>query len=343
MATTEVAASVSRPSTETGGGGEPPHPPPPTTEPVGRLPGGWPLEAPCIHVVDDYADFRNVLRLNLGSHGLSTQGHASGEAFLERPVLLRRGVVILDIDFEPPGSLNGVQIFQELLRQRSPMPVIFLTGPHGSKVRTAVELVSRRSDVEYFAKTADFETEILPAVQRFLALEGPRLQAEEHDRFLIQQLLDDLTPAERDVLQGVLDGKKSFAIAVDLGRNERVVEEQRISAMNKLGVRRSLQGLGVLLGPLLQHRRCLDLHSLLDQELHRRWSLLSALERQVLELAIRDRSPAQIARELEWPDIDVPHHLEQALTRMQASTVRVVRKWLRDHAKRHPGGFSSAP
>jgi two-component system, LuxR family, response regulator FixJ len=330
-------------STASGHGREPPIPPV-ATEPAGHLPGGWKMEAPLVHVVDDYADFRDVLQLNLGCHGLITQGYASGEAFLERPVLLRRGVVILDIEFEPPGSLNGIQIFQELMRQRSPLPVIFLTGPHGSEVRTAVELVSRRPDVEYFAKTSDFEREILPAVQRFMAIEGPRLCAEEHDRFLVQQLIDELTPGERDVLQGMLEGKKSFVIALDLGRNERVVEEQRISAMNKLGVSRSQLGLGALLGPLLRRRGCADLHAVEDQALRHRWSLLLPLERQVLQRALLDRSPVQIAGDLDLPSARVAPLLELALIRMQARAVANVRKWLRNHAKRHPDApINTAP
>ena len=51
-----------------------------------------------------------------------------------------------------------------------------------------------------------------------------------------QQQLAQLTPRERDVLQGIADGKTNKAIAAELGISRRTVEAHRESLMRKLEI-----------------------------------------------------------------------------------------------------------
>ncbi|HQY07569.1 MAG: response regulator [Burkholderiales bacterium] len=294
-----------------------------------HLPDGTALDRPQVHVVDDYADFRQAFMLNLTSRGLKVQGHPSGEAFLETPVLTRRGVVVLDIDFDPPGSLNGIQIYQEMLRQRSPMPVIFLTGPHGEDVHVAVELMSRRVGKTYFfAKSTDFETRILPKVLDFLDSERSDLLALERDRFTAQWLLDKLTSRERDVLQGVLDGQKTLAIALDLGIAESMVEELRASLMDKLGVKRQPAALGALVMPVLERHQASSVQDFVRRELALRLSLPTPREQEMLDLVLRSARGIDEAAKVAGCSADqVRAVLQSALVRMQAPSIRTVRKW----------------
>ncbi|MFM2059310.1 MAG: hypothetical protein RLY71_3695 [Pseudomonadota bacterium] len=297
-----------------------------------------PTPAPAIHIVDDYADFRDGLAYTLRSHGLDCVTWASGEAFLAGPVWPRRGVVILDIDFEPPGSMNGLQIFGRLLQQRCPMPVIFLTGPHGHDVRLAVEQVTRRADVDYFSKQASVDRDLLPAIRRFLEREPGLRRAAEHERRVLQAVLDELTPAEREVIGRVLRGQTNYGIARELGKEEGVVELQRASAMRKLlGDSRSPQLLAQTLQPLLERHRVGSVTELARHELLHRLGLLDALARDVLMAAAEGRSDAWIARAHGWLDEHdrqrrhrerVREHLDRALALMQADTTRQVRKWL---------------
>ena len=317
----------------------PPTPPADTT----------PLESAAIpiHIVDDYAEFREGLAYTLSSHALPCVPWASGEPFLAEPVWPRRGVVVLDIDFEPPGSLNGLQIFNRLLQQRSPMPVIFLTGPHGNDVRMAVEQVTRRGDVDYFSKQASVEGDLLPALRRSLAREPVLRAAAAHERALLQTVLDELTPAEREVISRVLRGQTNYGIARELGKEEGVVELQRASALKKLlGDSRSPQLLTQRLQPLLDHFGAAGLSELAEIELLHRLALLDALARDVLMATVEGRSDTQIARAHGWFDETdrqrryretVQGHLTRGLALMQADAPRQVRKWLAWYNERHPG------
>jgi DNA-binding NarL/FixJ family response regulator len=49
--------------------------------------------------------------------------------------------------------------------------------------------------------------------------------------------LDRLTPAEREILEAVLAGRKNAEIARARGRSERTVHKQVATAMRKVGVR----------------------------------------------------------------------------------------------------------
>ncbi|WP_338413476.1 response regulator [uncultured Sphaerotilus sp.] len=296
-------------------------------------------EAPLVHVIDDYDDYRNGLLYNLRSDGFEAQGYASGEAFLATPLWPKRGVVTLDIDFDlaPPGAMSGLQIFNRLLAQRCSMPVIFLTGPYGGDVRLAVQQVTRRAEVDYFSKQAPLD-ELKATIRSFMAREPALRQVAEQERRLLQIVLDVLTPAEREVISRVLRGQTNYGIARELNKEEGVVELQRASAMKKLlGDSRSPQLLVELLRPLLDHHGADSLTALAEQELLYRLGLLDPLARDVLMAAVDGRSDTQIARAHGWFDETdrerryrgvVQGHLDRALMLMQADAVRQVRKWL---------------
>lgn len=296
-------------------------------------------DTPRVHVVDDYDEFRDSLLYTLRADGFEACGYPSGEAFLSTPLWPRRGVVTLDIDFDlaPPGAMNGLQIFNRLLALRCPMPVVFLTGPHGGDVRMAVQQVTRRADVDFFSKQAPLE-ELKATIHRFMDREPALRQAAEQERRLLQTVVDGLTPAEREVISRVLRGQTNYGIARELNKEEGVVELQRASALKKLlGDSRSPQLLVELLRPLLDHHGAESLTALAEQELLHRLGLLDPLARDVLMAAVEGRSDTQIARAHGWLDegdrerrhrATVQGHLDRALALMQADAVRQVRKWL---------------
>lgn len=317
-------------------------------------PTGLLSEPPLVHVIDDYDEFRDGLLYTLRADGFEARGYASGEAFLSTPLWNRRGVVTLDIDFDlaPPGAMNGLQIFNRLLALRCPMPVVFLTGPHGGDVRLAVQQVTRRSDVDFFSKQASPD-ELKDTLRRFLDREPALRQAAEEDRRLLQIVLDGLTPAEREVISRVLRGQTNYGIARELNKEEGVVELQRASALKKLlGDSRSPQLLVETLRPLLDRYRAESLTALAEHELVHRLGLLDPLARDVLMAAVDGSSDTQIARAHGWLDEQdrerrhravVQGHLDRALALVQADAVRQVRKWLGYFGPCRPSSPSPSP
>ena len=323
----------------------------PRPQPDPRAPAD---DLPVVHVVDDYDEFRDGLLYSLRADGFEARGYPSCENFLAGPLWSKRGVVTLDIDFDlaPPGAMSGLQLFNRLLALRCPMPVIFLTGPHGGDVRMAVQQVTRRADVDFFSKQAPLD-ELKETIRRFMAREPALRQAAEQERRLLQIVLDGLTPAEREVISRVLRGQTNYGIARELNKEEGVVELQRASALKKLlGDSRSPQLLVETLRPLLDHHGAESLTALAEHELVHRLGLLDPLARDVLMAAVDGRSDTQIARAHGWldeADRERPHravvqgHLGRALALVQADAVRQVRKWLGYFAPCRPSSPSPSP
>jgi FixJ family two-component response regulator len=291
-----------------------------------------------VHVVDDDDEYRGSLLYSLDAEGFAARGYSSGEAFLAESLWQRRGVVTLDIDFEPPGSMDGLQIFRQLLARRCPMPVIFLSGPHGNNRELALTQAGLRSlnDVWMYSKQ-DPLPQLKDKIRLFLSREPALRQAAEEERRLLQIVLDVMTQAEREVIGLVLDGTPNKTIAHLLGKEVGVVELQRTSGLQKLlGDSRSTMVLGETLFPLLRRHEATSLVALAEQELHYRLGQLDPLAHDVLMAAVADQSHAQIARAHGWYDEAdrerryrgvVQGHLDRALALVQADAVRQVRKW----------------
>lgn len=291
-----------------------------------------------VHVVDDDDKYRGSLLYSLDAEGFAARGYSSGEAFLAESLWQRRGVVTLDIDFEPPGSMDGLQIFRQLLARRCPMPVIFLSGPHGNNRELALTQAGLRSlnDVWMYSKQ-DPLPQLKDKIRLFLSREPALRQAAEEERRLLQIVLDVMTQAEREVIGLVLDGAPNKTIAHLLGKEVGVVELQRTSGLQKLlGDSRSTMVLGETLFPLLRRHEATSLVALAEQELHYRLGQLDPLAHDVLMAAVADQSHAQIARAHGWYDEAdrerryrgvVQGHLDRALALVQADAVRQVRKW----------------
>jgi CheY-like chemotaxis protein len=82
---------------------------------------------PCVLVVEDNDDVRELAESVLGMAGYAVLAAASGEQAL---VLLREGVRVdlLFTDVIMPGGMNGLQLVDEARRLRPRLPVLVTTG-----------------------------------------------------------------------------------------------------------------------------------------------------------------------------------------------------------------------
>jgi two-component system response regulator FixJ len=182
-----------------------------------------------VHVIDDDQAMRDSLAFLLGASGLAARTWDSADSFLDELDAAASGVVVTDVRM--PGT-SGLELVRRLKARDCALPIIMITG-HGD-VPLAVEAM-KAGVVDFLEKPFD-EQNLLAAIRS--ALEGySKTETDEAERERIRQAIEHLTPREREVLQGVVQGKLNKVIAHDLSISPRTVEVYRANVMSKTGAR----------------------------------------------------------------------------------------------------------
>jgi two-component system response regulator FixJ len=179
-----------------------------------------------VHVVDDDDAMRHSLIFLLECAGLEARGYDSALAFLDRVGTMERGCIVTDVRM--PG-MSGLELVAALKAEGVADPVIVITG-HGD-VPMAVEAM--KAGVSDFLEKPFDDQQLLSAVQRALAA-SRGIVAEEAGRREIEERIAALSGREREVLDGLVDGKPNKIIAFDLGISARTVEIYRANVMHKM-------------------------------------------------------------------------------------------------------------
>lgn len=182
-----------------------------------------------VHVIDDDAAMRDSLVFLLDVNGFQTEAFESSNAFLSRAASNAPACIVSDIRM--PG-MNGIELVRKLKNDGIPSPVILITG-HGD-VALAVEAM-KAGAVDFIEKPFD-DAVLLDAIRA--ALNAHRLNDNDSSaRTEAQARLAELSPRERDVLQGVVAGKINKVIAHELSISPRTVEVYRANLMAKTRAR----------------------------------------------------------------------------------------------------------
>src|SRR3569623_1443873 len=179
-----------------------------------------------VHVVDDDEAMRDSLAFLLDCAGLQVRTYDSALAFLDRLGELERGCIVTDIRM--PG-MSGLELVQRLNADGISDPVIVITG-HGD-IPLAVEAM--KAGVSDFIEQPFGDDHLLGAIRTDLA-RGSGHRQEEKERKRIAERIDSLSQREREVLDGLVDGKPNKIIAFDLGISARTVEIYRANLMTKM-------------------------------------------------------------------------------------------------------------
>lgn len=183
-----------------------------------------------VYIVDDDDALRQSVEVLLEvAGGFATRSFASGEAFLETLAQLEAGCVLLDLNM--PG-MNGLEVLRRLQAIDSRFETILLTGQ--GDIGIAVEAM-KAGAIDFIEKPYDNRM-LLNALDNGFA----RIEDREKEASAIQSARDGierLTPREKDVLLGLIDGKANKIIAFELDISPRTVEIYRANLMDKLGVR----------------------------------------------------------------------------------------------------------
>ena len=180
-----------------------------------------------VYIVDDDAAAREGLyRLLTAQSELVVRVFQSGDDFLAARDMLEGGVVLLDYDM--PGA-DGMDVLARIADDGR-FAAIFVTG--WSDVALAVRAM-KAGAVDFIEKPYDPEA-LVELVRATLEQLGEG-QARDASRVAAQARLDRLSGRERDVLVGLISGRRNKVIAEELGISARTVEIYRGNMMEKLG------------------------------------------------------------------------------------------------------------
>lgn len=186
---------------------------------------------------DDEAVVRALARV-LEAEGYRTSSYTSACEFLA------------DHDPEVPGCLvtdlvmpdmNGLELQRALSDRGFTRPIVFVTAR--GDMPTTVEGM-RAGAVSFLAKPVR-KSELLPTVREALAKDAAT-RSQQTEQHRVAELLERLTPREREVMQLVVQGLRNKQIANQLGTSEKTVKVHRGRLMGKMRVK-SVAALATLL------------------------------------------------------------------------------------------------
>lgn len=184
-----------------------------------------------IHLVDDDEAVRASLHALLSLRGdLIVRSFRTGDQFLADAPNLDPGVVLLD--FHMPGT-NGLEVLAAL-RNGSPgkFATVMLTGE--GNISLAVEAM-KAGALDFIEKPYE-ATSLLDVVDSAFARLEEEHVAQGHSA-TARAKIGALSPRERDVLTGLIEGRANKVIAYELDISPRTVEVYRANLMSKLNVR----------------------------------------------------------------------------------------------------------
>jgi FixJ family two-component response regulator len=182
--------------------------------------------SPVVFVVDPDSAVRESLEKILRCEGWNPETFASAEQFLEYPIELAPGCLILDVSL--PG-LCGLELQKRAAAKCPHIPTIFLTAK--DDIPTAVEAM-RAGAVEFLTKPLR-DSELLSAVRE--GLERSHLViVKEAKKQALRECYASLSPRERQVMALVVSGLLNKQVGGELGISEITVKAHRRHVMHKM-------------------------------------------------------------------------------------------------------------
>lgn len=181
---------------------------------------------PTVFVIDDQQAVRHALGEMLQVFGYSVETFDSADSFLLALTEPKTGCIVADVRM--PG-MDGIELVRELSRRNVPLPVVLISGH--ADVPMAVAAIKAGAE-DFIEKPVD-DTQLLAAINRCLARAFNEL-AREQSLGELRRQIDRLTPREIEVMELVVQGFTSAAIAARLGISIRTVESYRVQIMDKM-------------------------------------------------------------------------------------------------------------
>ncbi|MDX2203031.1 MAG: response regulator [Hyphomicrobiaceae bacterium] len=184
------------------------------------------MAKPTVYVVDDYPAVCNALREMLSVLGYDVATFSSAQQFLKAVDGDRPGCLVADVRM--PG-MDGLELMHEMARRSIRLPVVLISGH--ADVPMAVAAI--KAGAEDIIEKPINDAQLVSAINRCLAQVFERLSNRKSVEDL-ERRFSLLTPREREVLDLVVEGCTSHAIASRLEISSRTVESYRVQIMEKM-------------------------------------------------------------------------------------------------------------
>ena len=189
---------------------------------------GSPAESipPTVYLIDDDPVISHLLVALVESINLPYVVFNDAAAFLDQDFSVLSGCIVTDVRM--PG-MSGLELQDRLRQAEIDLPIIFISSyPEVASVVRAM----RGGALDFFQKP--FSTQqLLDRIQDGLRINRTRSEMQARSREVGERMAQ-LTPREREVLQGVFEGKLTKVIASEMGISQRTTETYRHLIMQKL-------------------------------------------------------------------------------------------------------------
>jgi FixJ family two-component response regulator len=185
-----------------------------------------PSISPVIFVIDDDVAVRESLEVLIRCEGWQAQTFQSAQEFLSQPRPLAPSCLILDLSIP---DLDGLELQRMIARERSEMPVIFISGR--GDIPTTVRAI-KAGAIDFLIKPFGDDV-LLRAIREGLERSRVALDREADLRDL-RNCYALLTPRERQVMNLVVSGLLNKQVGAELGISEITVKAHRGQVTQKM-------------------------------------------------------------------------------------------------------------
>ena len=179
------------------------------------------MDKKVVHLIDDDPSMLTSICYFLESEGLDCRCYSSAQDFLKNFKEETPGCIVLDVKMP---EVNGIELFDELLKREIRLPVIFFSG-HGD-LPMAVNVL-RKGAFHFLEKPLRPEI-FLDAVKEAVK-EDERRRAGMLSKAQLQKQYEKLTEREKGLTNKIIAERK--------GLSERTIENYRANLYKKLNVR----------------------------------------------------------------------------------------------------------
>ncbi|MES2444744.1 MAG: response regulator [Pseudomonadota bacterium] len=183
-----------------------------------------------VYIVDDDDLVRDAtFRLLSLDWAFAIRSFASGDLFLAAAPQLESGVVLLDFRMPGPSGVDVLNALREMPSQK--FATIVVTGE--GDIQLAVQ-VMKLGAIDFIEKPYEAEGLIAVVNAGFARLAQDRSAIENAND--ARAKIAGLSPREREVLAGLIEGNANKVIGYNLDISPRTVEVYRAHLMTKLAV-----------------------------------------------------------------------------------------------------------